>query len=130
MPIGLIWRDQGLVFHCTGIITGSDIIQSNEIAYADSRWPKALFQLVDLEVVSKAIVSDAELEQAAELEKKGSALNHDAKLVVIKPRAADHSVSKLVTAWFMEIQDQVTFSIRFAETMEEANAFLSHAASH
>jgi hypothetical protein len=124
VPVDLIWRDRGVIFKCSGTMSGAEMIRSNEDAYGDPRWLKAHFKIVDLERLERAEVSENELEQAAALESKGSALNPDARLVVVKPKSADASVSNLTTKWFMEVHDKVTFSVRFAETMEEAEAML------
>lgn len=124
MPVELIWRDRGVIYRCTGILSGAEIIAGNKSAYEDPRWRKAHFQLVDLRDLEKADVSAADLETAADLEKTGSDLNPDARLVVVKPTRADASVTKLVTDWFMQIHNQVTFSVRFTETMEDAEKLL------
>ena len=124
MPIDLKWTGRAVVFECTGTLIGPDIMNANETVYSDARWPNTHAQIVNLLKLDAANVTDIELEQIAETEERGSALNPDARVVVVRPKSSDPSVKKLVTSWFMAVHDDVSFTIRFTETLEEAHSLL------
>ena len=124
MPVDIIWRDRGVIYKATDVLSGAEMIQGNREMYDDSRWPNAHFQIVDLEDLEHADVSDDELAEAVALETEGSTLNPDARIIIVKPSHADESVSNLTKSWFMNVHSEVTFSIRFVENMEEADALL------
>ena len=124
MPITLNWTGRAVVFRCSGTLTGLDIMKANATVYSDERWPNTHAQIVDLHDMERAEVSADDLQKIAASETRGSQLNPHARVVVVRPISSDPSVKQLVADWFMAVHDEVSFSIRFTETLEEAQSLL------
>lgn len=60
MPIEMSWQNQGVIFHCTGLVSAQDIHRAHQRLYSDERSDHLRYQLIDFRPAETLVISDRE----------------------------------------------------------------------
>ncbi|MBL4623266.1 MAG: hypothetical protein JKY89_12800 [Immundisolibacteraceae bacterium] len=87
MPIQLKWPNHGhgVEFIGTGIVTGTECIETNQIVVSDPRLAELAYQIVDLSGVEKFDVTVAETRTLAEMDEQATDIVKGVRVAMVCP---------------------------------------------
>jgi hypothetical protein len=85
MPIRIYYlEDGGVLAKCEGIVTGSEIKETNDQLYeTEEKIRKILYQVVDFTGVEKLLVSNADIDIIVSQDKKAFEINPSMRIAVV-----------------------------------------------
>lgn len=87
MPYITEWKQDGLIWTYSGILTGTELIQSNMDVYGDPRFDEIHYQIVNMLQVTENSVTDADMRKIAYLDMAAARSNPNIRVAIIQ---ADH----------------------------------------
>ena len=116
MPFQTTWRTHGVSWRYHGLLTGSELLQSNLDIFGDERFDDIRYQIVDLTGVEKIDVNDTHMRKLAHLDMAASRSNPRVKVAVVTTSDAASKLGDLynqfcegkspwVTQLFSHIED-------------------------
>ena len=94
MAYSITWTQTGVIWDYSGLLTGAEILESNDAIYGDPRFDEIRFQLVDLSRVSEFEVSELEMRQMAHLDKAAARSNPSIRLAVVAPTGPAREIAE------------------------------------
>ena len=120
MSYTISWTETGVIWTYTGLLTGSEIIESNDAIYGDARFDDLRYQIVDMSGVDSFQVSELEMRQMAHLDKAAARTNPHIRIAVVAPAGPAREVAE---AYAKHSTDAIWKSETF-NRMEEAQDWL------
>lgn len=120
MPYQIIWSEDGVEWTYSGVLTGTEIIQSNEAIYGDPRFDDLRYQIVDFTEVETFEVSEQDMKRMAYYDRVAARSNPRIRLAVIAPEATGRSVAET----YEKHNQEPGWEQRIFETRAEARAWL------
>ncbi len=120
MPYQIIWSERGVEWIYSGVLTGEEIIQSNEAIYGDPRFDDLRYQIVDFTNVVKFEVSEQDMKRMAYYDRVAVRSNPRIRLAVIAPEAVGRSIAET----YNQHNKESGWEQRIFETRAEAEAWL------
>lgn len=116
MPFSTKWERHGVTWTFWGVVTGEELLQSNEQIYGDGRFDQMKYQIVDLTGVDRFDVSPEDMFVIASTDKAAARSNPFVRVAVI---ARDESIRRLSAAYDAMTHDS-PWTQRLFETEAEA----------
>lgn len=120
MPYQTIWRDRGVEWRYSGVLTGSELLASNEAIYGDPRFDDLRWQLVDLSDVTGFDVSERNMKFLAHFDAAAARTNPKIRVAVIAP----HSGACEITDFYQQHSREISWETQQFTTREAAEAWL------
>jgi len=95
MPYEIEWRDRGVYWTYTGVVTGEDILQSNFDIYGDERFDDLKYQIENLLEAESIQVSERHMQKVAHLDAAAARTNKDVRVAVVAREADAAMLQKL-----------------------------------
>ena len=95
MPYHIEWRNRGVYWSYTGVVTGEDILQSNFDIYGDERFDNLRYQIVNLLEAEKIEVSERHMQKIACLDTAAAQTNKKVFVAIIAREAEARNLQKL-----------------------------------
>lgn len=87
MPYQTEWRDRGVYWTFTGVVTGEEILQSNFDIYGDERFDNLKYQIANLLEAEKIEVSERHMKKVAHLDAAAARTNKSVRVAVVARKA-------------------------------------------
>ncbi|HKK19649.1 MAG TPA: hypothetical protein VJ952_13300 [Opitutales bacterium] len=97
MPYHIEWRDRGVYWTYTGLVTGDDILQSNFDIYGDARFDDLKYEIVNLLEAEKIGVSERHMQKIAHLDAAAARTNTNIRVAIVAREADAVYLQKLYT---------------------------------
>lgn len=94
MAYKIICKARGVEWVYTGVLTGSELIESNEKIYGDPRFDDLRYQLVDLSQVERYEITEQDMKRMAFYDRVAAQSNPRIRLAVIAPRDEDRAITE------------------------------------
>lgn len=83
MPYSTTWERHGVIWTYWGVVSGEDILRSNQEIYGDERFDRMTFQIVDLTRVERFDVSHDDMLVMAANDRAAALTNPRVKVAVV-----------------------------------------------
>lgn len=121
MPYLISWKQHGIVWHYSGVLTGNDLLQSNFDIFGDERFDDIRFQIVDLTKVDRIEVTEKLMRKVAHLDMAAARSNPRVKVAVISNSDA---ATKLNEYYDKYCDDKSPWETRVFSSIEEAESWV------
>ena len=120
MPYVLEWLDRGVVFRYSGVLSGEEMIRSNQDLYDDPRFKDLRFQIVDFLSVQHFDGTSADIRQIADSDSKAAQINSDMYVVGVTNQKIIHGFFRM----YELASGASPWHASLCERMDEAIAWL------
>jgi hypothetical protein len=115
------WETQGVLWRYSGIVDGTELINSNLDIYGDERFDRMKYQIVDLTRVSAFNVTRDEMLKIAAYDRAASLSNPFVKVAVV----AKITAIKALTVLYDAENIKSPWETRIFDTVDQARAWIS-----
>jgi hypothetical protein len=115
------WETQGVLWRYSGIVDGTELINSNLDIYGDERFDQMKYQIVDLTRVSAFNVTRDEMLKIAAYDRAASLSNPFVKVAVV----AKITAIKALTVLYDAENIKSPWETRIFDTVDQARAWIS-----
>jgi len=126
MPYETTWKSRGVIWTYTGLVTGSDILQSNLEIYGDPRFDDLAYQLVDLSQAEGFAIEEIHMRKIAHLDMAAARSNPR----VIIATAAHSERAKEITEIYRKYAAESPWKLRSFDNVEDAKAWVHEELKH
>ena len=92
MPHSTQWDRNGVIWQYWGVVTGDELLESNQEIYGDARFDEMKYQVVDLTEVERFDVSEDDMMVVAANDKAAARTNPNVRVAII---ASDSTILQL-----------------------------------
>lgn len=120
MHYTITWTETGVTWTYTGLLTGNEILKSNDEIYGDPRFDDLRYQIVDMTDATSFEVSEVEMKQMAHLDKAAARTNPNIRLAVVAPSGAAREVADA----YANNSNGAVWESKIFESLDEAKTWL------
>jgi len=120
MPYQIEWRDCGVYWTYTGVVTGEDILQSNFDIYGDERFDDLRYEIVNLLEAEKVEVSERHMQKVAHLDSAAARTNTNIRVAVV----AREAEAVFLQTLYSKFSKENGWPTRLFESVEDAEAWV------
>lgn len=121
MPYTISWKAKGIVWTYYGVLTGSDLLESNFRIFGDERFDNINYQIADLTRVETFELTEAHMRKIAHLDMAASRSNPNIKVAVVTTAEVG---LELVRVYEKHITEKSAWETSTFASLEEAEAWL------
>jgi hypothetical protein len=120
LPHSTQWDDNGVVWKYWGIVTGDELLESNQEIYGDARFDAMKYQVVDLTAVERFDVNEDDMMVVAANDKAAARSNPNVRVAIVASDSTILQLSRIYGA-----ATAATWKQRFFETTAAARSWAS-----
>ena len=120
MPYHIDWKDRGVYWTYTGIVTGTDLLQSNFDIYGDERFDQLTYQIVNLLEAESFEVTERQIQKMAHLDAAAAKTNTRIRVAVV----ARSRQAIQIQQWYAKNIPDGGWPTQLFETLEAAEEWV------
>jgi len=126
MPYETTWKSRGVVWTYTGLVSGSDLLQSNLEIYGDPRFDDLAYQVVDFSEAEGFAIDETHMRKIAHLDMAAARTNSRVVIAVI----ANSERAREITAIYEKYATESPWKLRTFKNADDARAWLRNELKH
>lgn len=119
MSYTTIWKERGIIWSYSGVLTGAELIASNVEIYSDPRFDDLEYQIVDLRRVAEFRILQHHMKAVADLDALAAKQNPNIRVAVVTKEPTGHSITRT----YLEEAPEVHWETRVFKDYVEAKAW-------